>query len=174
MSDQRDLALLLKSRFPLVVIETHEEARAVSLLERLCNQEQWPFYTWSVADGVRRVMPPDVEHDTHELTAALRHIDKSLSLGVYVLCDAHPFLDDPLHQRLLKEISRAYPKVARTLGFVGPRVDLPPDLQRQSARFSLSLAGADGIRQMLREEAQLWQAEGGGELRGEQDAARVL
>src|SRR5574339_685510 len=101
MSEQRDLALLLKSRFPLVVIETHEEARAVALLERICNQEQWPLHTWSIADG--------------------------------------------LNQRLIKEIARDYHKVARTLVFVGPRIELPPDLQRLAARFELSLASVEAI-----------------------------
>jgi SpoVK/Ycf46/Vps4 family AAA+-type ATPase len=174
MSEQRDLALLLKSRFPLVVIETHEEARAVALLERITNQEQWPFHTWSIADGLRRVMPPEVEHDTHELTAALRAIDKSLAMGIYALCDAHPFLEDALNQRLIKEIARDYHKVARTLVFVGPRVELPADLQRASARFELALASSEAIQQLLREESQLWKAEGGGELRGDADAARML
>jgi len=28
MNDQRDLTIVLKSRFPRVVVETHEEARA--------------------------------------------------------------------------------------------------------------------------------------------------
>ena len=174
MTDQRDLALLLKSRFPIVVIETHEEARALKLLETIANQEQWPLHTWSVADGLRRVMPAEAEHETHELTSALRCIDKSIAMGVYVLLDAHPFLDDALNQRLVKEIARDYHKVPRTLVFVGPRLELPADLQRMSARFELSLADAEAIRQLLREEAQLWRAEGGAELRGEPDAARIL
>ena len=80
MSEQRDLALLLKSRFPLVVIETHEEARAVALLERICNQEQWPFHTWSIADGLRRRVTNDAEADTNELTKALHCIDQSLAM----------------------------------------------------------------------------------------------
>jgi hypothetical protein len=29
VNDQRDLTVVLKSRFPLVVVETHEEARAL-------------------------------------------------------------------------------------------------------------------------------------------------
>jgi SpoVK/Ycf46/Vps4 family AAA+-type ATPase len=174
MSDQRDLALLLKSRFPIVVIETHEEARALKLLEVIANQEQWPLHTWSIADGLRRVIPPVAEHETQELTAALRCIDKSIAMGVYVLLDAHPFLEDPLNQRLVKEIARDYHKVPRTLVFVGPRLELPPDLQRLSARFVLSLADAEAIRGVLREEAQLWRSEGGGELKGDPDAARIL
>ena len=174
MNDQRDLALLLKSRFPLVVIETHEEARAVSLLERICNQEEWPFYTWSIADGIRRHIPAIAEPVTNELTDALRSIDKSIGMGVYTLLDAHPFLEDPLNQRLIKEIARDYHKVPRTLVFIGPKIELPSDLQRMSARFELALASMEMIQQVLREEAQLWRAEGGGELRGDNDAARIL
>jgi len=175
MSEQRDLALLLKSRFPLVVIETHEEARAVALLERICNQEQWPFHTWSIADGLRRRVTAETELDTNELTKALHCIDQSLAMGVYALCDAQAFLDDhPLNQRLIKEIARDYNKTPRTLVFVGPRSELPADLQRLAARFDLSLASVESIQQLLREEAQLWRAEGGGELRGENDAARIL
>ncbi|MGH8518684.1 MAG: AAA family ATPase [Panacagrimonas sp.] len=174
MSEQRDLALLLKSRFPLVVIETHEEARAVTLLERITNQEQWPFHTWSIAEGLQRVLPREVVHDTHELTAALRAIDQSLAMGIYALCDAHPFLEEPLNQRLIKEIGRDYHKVARTLVFVGPRVELPRDLQRMSARFELALATPEAIQNLLREESQLWRAEGGGELRGDADSVRML
>jgi len=174
MGEQRDLALLLKSRFPLVVIETHEEARAIALLERITNQEQWPFHAWSIADGLQRVMPREVQHDTHELTAALRAIDKSMAMGIYALCDAHPFLEDPLNQRLIKEIARDYHKVARTLVFVGPRVQLPPDLQRLSARYELALANPEAIQNLLREEGQLWRSEGGGELRGDAEAVRML
>jgi hypothetical protein len=174
MSEQRDLALLLKSRFPLVVIETHEEARALALLERIANQEQWPFHSWSIADGLRRHIPAIAEPVTNELTDALRSIDKSISMGIYALLDAHPFMEDPLNQRLIKEIARDYHKVPRTLVFVGPRVELPKDLQRMSARFDLALAGGEAIQALLREEAQLWRAENGSELRGENDAARVL
>lgn len=174
MNEQHDLALLLKSHFAIVAIETHEEARAVALLERITNQKQWPCYTWSIADGLRRIVPSEAVHETNELTQVLRHIDRSSAMGVYVLCDAHPFLDDPLNQRLIKEIARDFNKVQRTLVFVGPRITLPDDLQRLCARFALSLASADAIRVLLREEAQLWRAESGGELRGEADAARVL
>ncbi|MGE5795114.1 MAG: hypothetical protein ACM36B_20620 [Bacteroidota bacterium] len=35
MNDGRDLTVVLKSRFTLVVIETHEEARALALLAAL-------------------------------------------------------------------------------------------------------------------------------------------
>ena len=37
MDDLRDLTVIIKSRFPLVSIESFEEPRAVSLLERVAS-----------------------------------------------------------------------------------------------------------------------------------------
>ena len=34
MNDLHDLTLILQSRFPLVVVETHEEPRVLALLEQ--------------------------------------------------------------------------------------------------------------------------------------------
>ena len=54
MNDLHDLALILQSRFPLVVVETHEEPRVVALLEQAANLEGLALFIWSVADGLRR------------------------------------------------------------------------------------------------------------------------
>jgi hypothetical protein len=37
VNDARDLTLILRARFPLVAIQTHEESRATPLLERICS-----------------------------------------------------------------------------------------------------------------------------------------
>jgi hypothetical protein len=36
-----DLALIVRSRFPLIQIETSEETRMLGLLERVANLEGW-------------------------------------------------------------------------------------------------------------------------------------
>ena len=45
-----DLALIIKSHFPLVQVETSEEVRMMRLLERASNLEGWPLFVWTVAD----------------------------------------------------------------------------------------------------------------------------
>ena len=48
-----DLALIIKSHFPLVQVETSEEVRMMRLLERVSNLEGWPLFVWTVADGLK-------------------------------------------------------------------------------------------------------------------------
>jgi SpoVK/Ycf46/Vps4 family AAA+-type ATPase len=181
MSDQSELTLLIKSRFPIVVIETHEEPRALALLEKVCNLESQALFVWSVASGLRRHGRNESVPQTSNPGDCLRHIDRTPQNGVYVLLDFHPFLDDPIHQRLIREIGLAYNKTARTLVFVSPRLALPDPLARMSAALELSLLEPQGVRDIIREEVDLWRNEqGGGEplrgqpLRGQREAVDLL
>lgn len=169
-----DFTLIIKSRFPLVEVDTGEEVRMMKLLERVSNLESWPLFVWSIADGVRRVPRTDVIPQTYEFRDALRHIDKTPQNGVYVMLDAHPYLEDPVNVRLIKEIAQEYYKTARTLVFVSRAICLPPELSRMSARFNLPLPDAPMIRDMVKEEAQLWERESGEPLKGQQQALELL
>lgn len=174
MDDLRDLTQLLQSRFPLIVVQTHEEARAVALFERVCNLEDWPCFTWTVVDGLRRAQLDGRTAQTEELTACLRHIRATSFAGVYLLLDPHPFLDHPVNRRLLKEIAQQHGHCARTLVLIGSGLELPPDLRRVAVSFDLRLPDAAAIRVLLREEAQLWRQTGGGPLAGDQEAVETL
>src|SRR3989304_9233003 len=134
-----DLALIIKSRFPLVQVETSEEVRRMRLLERVANLESWPLFVWSIADGIRRIPRTDVITQTYEFQAALRHIDKTPQNGIYTMLAAQPYFEDPVNVRLIKEIAQEYYKTARTLVFISRQIEIPPDLKRMSARFSLPL-----------------------------------
>src|SRR6185436_15945803 len=172
MSDQRDLESLLASRFPLVAIETNEEVRARELLARIARGKNWPLMSWSVSEGLESAnLAGGVTAQTNEPTAALRQIQQAGPAGVYVLLDFHPYLDQPVNARLLKEIALDHEKIARTLVLVGLEVKLPPDLDKLAVRFRLSLPGADDLKTIIREEVKAWQASRGGqEVKGERSA----
>jgi SpoVK/Ycf46/Vps4 family AAA+-type ATPase len=170
-----DLAVVIRSRFPLVQIETREETRMMKLLERAANLENWPLFVWTIADGLKRVPRTDVMTQTYEFQDALRHIDKTPQNGVYTLIDAQPYFENPVNVRLVKEIAQEYYKTARTLVFIGAKLDLPDDLSRMSARFNLPLPDVAEIREIFREEAQIWQrTEGHGPLKGDQQAVELI
>jgi len=178
VNDFHELSLLLRSRFPILTVDTHEEARLLALLEQACGQEQWPLYSWSVADGLRARpgAPRDLAQEgpeTRELEMALRIVERSLSVGVYVLFDAAAFLQQPANQRLVKQIALGYEKRPRTLVFVGHRVELPEELRRLSARLQLSLPDLAQLGRILREEIDLWErGPPPAKLRGDAEAAK--
>jgi MoxR-like ATPase len=155
-SEQHDLTVILRSRFPLVAIESHEEPRVVSLLERIAKANGWMMFIWSLVDGLRRSGNSDSMPMTRSLTECLGHINKTTQDGLYVLLDAHPFLEDPLNVRLIRQIALTHARTPRTLILVSPKVELNPELARSCARFRLSMPDAAAIEALVRSEAHEW------------------
>jgi hypothetical protein len=77
VNDSKDLSIILESRFPLVTIETTEEARMLGVIEKSANLTGWASFSWSVVDGLRRMTRTDRVAGTQNLVDALRHIDKT-------------------------------------------------------------------------------------------------
>ncbi len=114
-----ELAALLRSRVPLVVIETRDEARVRSLVVSSAGQARppLPVFEWLVTEGLRRTDTDlgSAQRFNSDPTQVLRSIREGIA-GVYVLLDFHPYLDDPVNLRLLKDIAQDYPRVPRTVG----------------------------------------------------------
>ena len=190
-----ELAALLRSRVPLVLVETHEEPRVLKLLSQACNFENQLMMRWSIVDGLGRVhgtgggmaaasgatgaMALDGDgnaiYQTNDLLDCLKHIDKSTQNGVYVLCDAHPGFKDPVAARLIREIAMDHAKCARTLVFVSPSLDsVPSELLRLAAHFRPRLPTRADILAIVAEEAQLYQSQSGDKVRGDRATADLL
>ena len=69
MSELQDLASLVRSNTPLVVIETPDEARVVDLFRHVLANVWRALYRWSITEGMRRIdldredpseVPPDM------------------------------------------------------------------------------------------------------------------
>jgi hypothetical protein len=87
----------------------------------------------------------------------LRHIRATHQGGIYLLLDLHPYLDNPLHVRLLKEIAQGYADLPRTLVLVSHGIEIPPELRHLSLRLALRLPDRRRIMGLIRAEAKRWQ-----------------
>ena len=67
----KDLAVLLKSRHPLIVCETVEEQRFEGLVREVSGALALPFWSWSAASGLQPAHPQDAERST-DLAYALQ------------------------------------------------------------------------------------------------------
>ena len=154
MSDGRDLEIVLRSGVPIIVIETAEEDRFLKLLTRIAidspKADYRPLYRWTVTDGLQR-LDLELEPQRHAIEPqdVLGHIRAVHKPGIYVLLDFHPFLDDPVNTRLLKDIALARASTRSVVVLVSHRVKLPEELAGFSARFALRLPDAQGLRQII-------------------------
>lgn len=174
MSDEHDLKVILRSRFPLVVIESFEEPRVLALLERVANLEDQPLFVWTATEGLRRRGRNETVPETRKPPALLHHLYSTAQNGVFALLDFHPYLGDPVHQRFLKTIAHEHERRGKTVVLVGPRIELPDDLSRMAARLELAVPDATEIRRIMKEELQEWSADNGESVRGQQEALESM
>jgi len=163
MKELHDLELMLRSHFPILVIETLEELRVLRLFNRLAMRLDHPVFRWSVTEGIKRlVIDSDPTVRTAEPTDALRHIKAVPNAGHYVLLDFHPYLGEPVHVRLIKEIAQEHELTPRSLVFVSHALEIPVEVRHFSARFALQLPDKAELLRLIEQESQAWQARNGG------------
>ena len=160
MNDLHDLALVLKSRVPIVVIETFEEDRAMDLLNRVALKEAMVMHAWTVTDGIFPLGFSDDSRkpETSEPENVLKAIKEVQSSDYYVLCDFHPYLDaeHPKLVRLVKDIALSHRENNKTLIFLSHKIEIPPELKRFCAWFEMSMPSDEQILSIIREEAKAW------------------
>jgi len=161
MQDIKDLALIIESHVPIIVLETHDETRALQLLTRVAMQHQLGYFSWSITEGLNRALFEERRNaDPESPTEVLKLIKRNTAKSLYALCDFHPYLhNQPEHVRLLKDIALAYSRLGHTLILISHELELPAELKRFSAKFSLSLPGDAQLMALIREEAQVWNRE---------------
>jgi len=157
MHNSNDLELILKSHIPIVVIETREEQRAVNLIRSLQFRLSLPIYQWTVTEGLRRI-DLDYEPQRHNAqpTEVLGNIKAGAKHGIYILLDFHPYLADPMHVRLLKDIALSYEMTQQTIVLISHDIAIPPELKNFSARVELNLPDEQALKDIVNEVAEQW------------------
>jgi ATP-dependent 26S proteasome regulatory subunit len=173
-ADFEQLKSLLDSKTAIVLIESHEEAKVLTMLERFCLMQERRLWRWSVTDGLRPANGLETAYNTTRIVDALRHIEKSPANAIYLFLDAHKFIEDPVVLRQIRDIVGRNEWTHRMLVFLSPRMELPEELSRMTARFKPALPGAQRVGEILNEEARRYRESSGAQVKATQEALNVL
>ena len=167
MDRQRDLELILRSRMPIVVIETRDESRMLEMLKTIAitraSDGYVPLFRWTVTDGIQRLdISLEPQQHNSDPTDALKHIRAVSKPGIYVLLDFHPYLNDPVNVRLMKDICIHFGDVSRQLVIISHKVDVPKELETYCARFDMALPTNEERKQIIKKVAAEYSTENKG------------
>jgi len=152
--NRSEISSLLQANTPILVLETHEERRAINLLKGIALGMGIPVATWSVATGLQRLdFNLDADTEVKAPQEVLAHISAATFDGIFILLDFHPFLKDPLHVRMLKELAMSFDKGRSKIVLLSHEIEIPAEIRKMSADFELDLPGDEELREIIREEA---------------------
>lgn len=134
----QELALLIRSRHPLVVIESPEASRVRSLLRLAADRVEQDLLTWSPTRGLRRLDAERGVYGTDALVQTLQHIAAAPGSAIYHM----PAVVERLQgshdiQALFREAVGAAKARGSTIFLTGVRVELPAELEPLGSHFSL-------------------------------------
>jgi SpoVK/Ycf46/Vps4 family AAA+-type ATPase len=155
--EYRDITLLLKSHSPILVLETHEESRAVELLKNISLNMASPIFKWSVAVGLQRIdLVMDAQVHLKEPLKVLGHIHSSGFEAIYLLLDFHPYLQDPSIVRHLKELALKLRDSKSRLVLISHDVNVPPEIRKLTVNGTLALPDEKELLTIVQHEASTY------------------
>ncbi|MCK4659023.1 MAG: AAA family ATPase [Phycisphaerae bacterium] len=147
-----DLQLLIRSRYPIITIETDEERRALDRVLQAVRSLAMQAYIWDMVEGLRATTPAPTQSipKTKSPKEVLTHILSTNWSAVFILKDLCTHLRDAALQRMLRTFSQNAHEHHRTMILIDPSTDLPDILGRISAPLEISLPDEDELEQIAR------------------------
>src|SRR2546430_17551794 len=97
-SPLRDLAAIIRSRTPLIAVESNEEPQIVRMVRQIGQKFQLKTYRWTVTEGLVAFDACDQpQHCVMKSQEVLSYIKSSASYSLFVLLDFRPYREDSVH-----------------------------------------------------------------------------
>jgi hypothetical protein len=171
--NSNDLSVLIRSRVPILVIDSTDETQVIKTVLRASGHPSepaegtvlvpsrlaagLPVFQWTVTDGLKRLDADGAaQRSVTEPTQILKHIRACNIAAIYILLDFHPYLSDPVIVRQLKDIAQEYSRCARTLVLVSVELTIPREIESLTARCTLALPDRAERKKIVEEVAHQW------------------
>ncbi|MGB9203691.1 MAG: AAA family ATPase [Terriglobales bacterium] len=174
------LKVLINSSTPIVVMETVEEVRALTLVRTACSELSLAVFEWTIADGLVRsgsgvgtgfaagqggsethlhtfsgtdagAGAKAAMYNTADPVQALANLETMTIEAVFVLKDFHRHMDNPVVVRRLRDVGQKFSANRRTLVLTAPAIEMPPELASLVEFLDLPLPDRDRLREIIRE-----------------------
>ena len=144
-----DLELLVRSRYPLIFLETAEKGRAETLLAQLAERLRLPFYTWTRTKGLREPFQLATSRDTLAPVAALGEVERLQRSALYNFQGLGADLEDRVIATKLKDAAWAFGRRDGAIVVTGAELEVPTPLREMSATLSLPLPNLSEYRDLV-------------------------
>ena len=142
----KEIGIYIKSRYPIIYLVTSEESRAEKLLKKAGELTKKQCFFWSVTDGYYNT--DKFGKDTEPLNALNTILDYT-EPGLFILKDFHPYLEEAVIIRRLRDIVANLKKSYKTLFIISPTLILPPGLEKGITPIDIPLPSTEEIKQVL-------------------------
>ncbi|MDO5553429.1 MAG: AAA family ATPase [Planctomycetia bacterium] len=148
LSQPQELDVLIRSRYPIIYIESWEEERVEKCLLKIAKARHKDFFTWTITEGIVRadVESTQVAHKSSKTTdplAALDAVLEHVQSAIFLFKDFHRFTEENRSNlaviRRLRDVAYHLRDSYKTIVIVAPATRIASDLSKDVTVFPFSL-----------------------------------
>jgi len=154
-----ELKLLIKSKYPLVLVESIDEPYVLAQLAQMARQLNLTFYQWSVTEGLRKEQREGSYYQSKHPVIMLKTVldlikpsaESATGESLFVFIDLDKHLQDSVVLRLLKDLLIGIQNTITTVIILATECKLPPDLEPYAARIAGAFLSPQEIINVINE-----------------------
>lgn len=155
MNLERELDLLLRARFTLIILVTPEEERALQIVKTICEKAQRPCLSWDLGDGFKAIAGNESNLPTaRDPLSALEQMDKATNNTLFVLKDFHDCWSNVQVKRKLRNIAQRFKFSRKSLLVTSPTARIPEELKDDAVILDFELPNAPDLDDVLKKLTQ--------------------
>lgn len=148
LDSRKKVEILIRARYPLVYVVSSEERRVVSALREIAGERAKRLFVWSITRGL--------EGDDGAVVAELReplkvldHIMEVNVNGVFILKDFHPYLNDPVVIRKLRDVNKELKTTMKNVVLLSPLLKIPMESDKEITVIDFDLPPREEIGRII-------------------------
>lgn len=140
---------LIRARYPLIYVVSFEENRVESELLRITQNRKKQIYKWSITNGLEN---PDGSFlgEFKDPIKVLEYILQSDINGIFVMKDYHPYLNEPVVIRKLRDVAHSLKTSMKNVVFLSPVLKVPVELEKEISVVDYNLPGKEEIGRIVK------------------------
>jgi SpoVK/Ycf46/Vps4 family AAA+-type ATPase len=138
VSTIKRIEYLIRARYPLIYVVSSEENRVENTLQQIASERNKKLFFWSITKGMESNDGTN-NPDLREPIKALDHIAESTVNGIFILRDFHPYLNDPVVIRNLRDLNRTLKTQLKNIIFLSSVLNIPAEVEKEIAIIDFDL-----------------------------------
>jgi len=153
----RQIELLVKASWRILALESFEEDRAIRAVQAAASVSNREVRSWSLSGGLEGSGAGAT--GSGALDAGLLAMAEHEAPTLFVVLDAHRVLESPAAVRRLRDLLPTLAKRRQAVVLLGPIVEVPLELERETARVTLPLPTGRELGPLFRKVGEQRQVE---------------
>lgn len=153
MTKKEELEILIRARYPIILVETYEEARAEKMIADIAKARDKKIHCWSITRGLyqygQSIQSKKIDTQTCDPIIALNNVVEMVEPAIFVFKDLHSFMGEPTVVRKLRELSDYLKGSFKTLILLSPHMKIPLELDKEITVMALDMPDLKELDELL-------------------------